>query len=81
MASWLSEQENVWSVSADQLRAAHRGLGDLPIIVLTHEPLPRRDNETQEMRDAQNRIRTELHAEIAAMSTRGSVRMVRNSGH
>lgn len=81
MGAWISEQENVWSVSADQLRAARRDLGDMPIIVLTHEPLPRRDDETQEMRDAQNRLRTEMHDDIASMSTRGTVRMVRNSGH
>jgi pimeloyl-ACP methyl ester carboxylesterase len=81
MGAWISEQENVWSASADQLRAAHRALGDIPIIVLTHEPLPRRDNETQEMRDAQNQLRTELHTEISTMSTRGSIRTVKNSGH
>lgn len=79
--AWISENDNVWTVSAEQLRAAHRSLGDMPIIVLTHEPLPRQGNETQEMRDAQNRVRTELHAEIASMSTRGTVRMVKNSGH
>jgi pimeloyl-ACP methyl ester carboxylesterase len=81
MGAWISEYDNVYSVSADQLRAAHRSLGDIPIIVLTHEPLPRQEDETQEMRDAQNRIRTEMHTEIAAMSTRGTLRTVRNSGH
>lgn len=81
MGAWISEQENVWSASADQLRAAHRALGDVPIVVLTHEPLPRRENETQEMRDAQNQLRVELHTEISTMSTRGSIRTVQNSGH
>lgn len=81
MGAWISEQENVWSASADQLRAAHRALRDIPIVVLTHEPLPRRENETQAMRDAQNQLRTELHTEISTMSTRGSIRTVKNSGH
>jgi len=81
MGAWISEQENVWSASADQLRAAHRSLGDIPIIVLTHEPLPRQGNETQPMRDMQNRLRTELHSEIASMSTRGALRTVKDSGH
>jgi hypothetical protein len=62
MGAWISEQDNVWSASADQLRAAHR-------------------NETQEMRDAQNFRRTELHTEIAHMSTRGTIRIVKNSSH
>lgn len=81
MFAWVSEQENVWAASADQLRAAYRLLGDVPLVVLTHEPLPLRENETREMRDAQNRLRTELHAQIAGMSTRGVVRTVRNAGH
>jgi len=81
LRAWISEQENVWNASADQLRAAKRGLGDMPLIVLTHEPLPRQGNESQEMSDAQNRLRTELHSEIARMSTHGSIRTVKNSGH
>jgi pimeloyl-ACP methyl ester carboxylesterase len=79
--AWTSEQFNVWTASADQLRAARRPLGDLPIVVLTHEPLPRRDGESQAMTDAQNALRTELHTDIAQMSTRGSIRTVRDSGH
>ena len=81
LQAWISEQENVWTASADELRAAHRSLGDIPLVVLTHEPLPRQASETQEMRDAQNQVRTELHTEIAGMSTRGSIRTVKNSGH
>ena len=37
----ISEQENVWFTSSDQVRAAYRPLGDIPIIVLTHESFPR----------------------------------------
>jgi hypothetical protein len=77
----MSEQLSVWAASADQLRAARRSPGAMPLIVLTHEPLPKVANETQELRNALNQVRTELHADIAGMSTRGSVRMVRNSGH
>jgi pimeloyl-ACP methyl ester carboxylesterase len=81
MSAWVSEQEHVWSTSAAQVRATRRPMGDIPIVVLTHEPLARRDGETKEMRDGQNRIRTELHTEIARMSTRGTIRTVVNSGH
>jgi pimeloyl-ACP methyl ester carboxylesterase len=81
MGAWISEQENVWSASADKLRAAHRSLGDIPLIVLTSEPAPRQANETQALRDARNQIPADLHAEIARMSTHGQLRMVKDSGH
>jgi pimeloyl-ACP methyl ester carboxylesterase len=80
-AAWISEQQNVWSASAAQLRAARRPLGDIPLIVLTHDPLPRQGDEAQAMTDAQNDLRTTLHADIARMSTRGTIRTVHDSGH
>lgn len=79
--AWISEQLNVWTRSAEQLRAAHRPLGNLVIVVLTHEPRPRRGNQTQEIADAQNELRMELHTEIARMSTRGAIRVVQDSDH
>jgi pimeloyl-ACP methyl ester carboxylesterase len=81
MNAWISEQENVWAASAAQVRGARRDLGGIPLVVLTHEPLPRQPDETPEMRDAQNALRTELHTQISTLSTRGSIRTVRNSGH
>lgn len=81
MNAWISEQENVWAASAAQVRAARRDLGDMPLVVLTHEPLQRQPDETQDLRDAQNALRTELHTDISTLSTRGSIRTVRNSGH
>jgi pimeloyl-ACP methyl ester carboxylesterase len=77
----VSEQENVWFTSADQVRAAHRPLGDIPIIVLTHEASPRGPAETQEQRDAKNKLWIDLHDQIAAMSTRGKRLTVDNAGH
>jgi pimeloyl-ACP methyl ester carboxylesterase len=81
MAAWISEQENVWFASADQTRAAHRALGDIPLIVLTHEPFPRSADETQELRDAKNQLWIRLHDHIAAMSTRGKRLTVEGAGH
>jgi pimeloyl-ACP methyl ester carboxylesterase len=77
----VSEQENVWFASADQVRAAYRPLGDIPIIVLTHEASPRGPTETQEQRDAKNKLWIDLHDQIAAMSTRGKRLTVKNAGH
>ena len=77
----LSEQENVWFTSADQVRAAYRPLGALPIIVLTHAASPRGPAETQEQRDAKNQLWIDLHNQIAGMSTRGKRLTVDHSGH
>jgi hypothetical protein len=79
--AWISEMLNVWTKSAEQLRAAHRSLDPLPIIVLTREPRPRREDQTQEIADAQNALTVELHKEIASMSTRGAIRVVHDSDH
>jgi len=81
LAAWISEQENVWFASADQVRAAYRRFGDLPLIALTHEPFARTGTETQELRDAKNQVWIRLHNEIAGMSTRGTRRTVEKSGH
>ena len=70
MGAWVSERENALSVSSDQLRAARRSLGDIPLIVLS-----------QEEREGENPLKTELHTDIAKMSTSGVIRAVRNSGH
>jgi pimeloyl-ACP methyl ester carboxylesterase len=77
----VSEQENVWFTSADQVRAAYRPLGDIPIIVLTHAASARGPAETQEQRDAKNQLWIDLHDQIAAMSTRGKRLTVDNAGH
>jgi pimeloyl-ACP methyl ester carboxylesterase len=77
----ISEQENVWFTSADQVRAAYRPLGAIPIIVLTHEAFPRGPAETQEQRDAKNKLWIDLHNRIAAMSARGERLTVDNAGH
>jgi len=81
MSAWVSENENVYSVSSDQVRAARRGLGDIPIIVLRREPSPRQGNETQELHHALDQVKTELSAETAGLSTHGTVRIVQNTGH
>jgi len=77
----ISEQENVWFTSADQVRAAYRPLGAIPIIVLTHEASPRGPAETQEQRDAKNKLWIDLHDQIAAMSTRGKRLTVAHADH
>jgi pimeloyl-ACP methyl ester carboxylesterase len=81
LAAWISEQQQVWFTSANQVRAGHRSFGDMPLIVLTHQPFERSGTETQELRDAKNQLWIRLDDETAAMSTRGTRRTVENSGH
>lgn len=79
--AWISEQQNIWFTSADQVRQASRSLGDTPIIVLTKEPQQPVKNETQALRDAKNAVWAALHEQIAHESSRGQRRVVAESGH
>lgn len=77
----LSELENFDTASADELRAARHSLGDMPLVVLTRWPPPPGSDQTQERRDALNKLWSSLHDEIAAESARGVNRTVPGSGH
>ena len=82
-----SEAAAMWgadggSASGDQLFAARRLLGDLPLIILTAggNALPRPE-ETDAMAQARHHIWRTLHDEIAALSTCGERRTVEGAGH
>ena len=78
----LSEDESIFFTSADELRAARRWYGAMPLIVLTSEPVTKpRANETPEYRAALNRLHAVLADQMAALSTRGVLRPVPNSTH
>jgi pimeloyl-ACP methyl ester carboxylesterase len=79
-AEW-SEWVNTFTTSSDQVRTARRNFGDMPLIVLTRAPYQKQSNESQEMRDAKNRLWMELHDDLARLSTRGVNRVVPNAGH
>ena len=81
MSAWVSENENVYSVSADEVRAARRSLGDIPLILLRREPSPLQANEPQAQHDAFEKVKAEVSAETAGLSTRGTVRIVKNTDH
>ena len=68
----------MFGLSSDQVRAAKRPYGDLPLIVLTRIPQPK---GPQEMRDAKVRLWIELHDELAHLSARGVNRVIADSGH
>ena len=78
----LSEEESIFFTSADEVRAARRWYGAMPLIVLTSEPVAKpRANETPEFRAALNRLHAVLADQMAALSTRGVLRPVPNSTH
>ncbi|HEY3859616.1 MAG TPA: alpha/beta hydrolase [Gammaproteobacteria bacterium] len=78
----LTEDLNVHEASADEVRAARRWYGDMPLIVLAKGILPAvRADETVAHRDAIARMLASRYDELAALSTRGINRVVPDSGH
>lgn len=77
----LSENENVFNASSDQVRAARQSLGEIPLVVLTSAPRPRREPETQAENDVRNLVPVKLHEQIAALSSHGVHRAIADSGH
>lgn len=81
----LSEEENVFRASADQVRAARRSYGDMPLIVLTKSagPLPKNPLAPEQLahREARYKMWVNLHAEVAKLSTRAIQEIVPGSGH
>ena len=81
----LSEQEQVFRASADQVRAARRSLGNLPLVVLTRAPSPPPKDpltpEEQARRAARFQVGVTLHDDVAKLSTRGVNEVVAGAGH
>lgn len=80
-AAFLSERESTPYASAEQTRATRKTFGDMPIVVLTHAPHAKLQNESQEQGDQRTLLWEQLHSQIAAMSTRGINIIVLNAGH
>jgi pimeloyl-ACP methyl ester carboxylesterase len=80
-AAVASERQGVFYESADETRATRRDFGDMPIIVLTHQPHPKADDETEEQGEKRTLIWEELHSQVAAMSSRGINAIVPNANH
>lgn len=76
-----SERRAIFYASAEETRATRKRYDDLPLIVLTHSPYPKREDETQAERDKRTLLWESLHTELAAMSTRGINVIVPNTGH
>lgn len=78
----LTENLSIHEASSDQLRAAWRWYGAMPLIVLASSPRTKlRPDETQEHMDAVNRVHLFLFDRMALQSSRGVVRVVPDSEH
>lgn len=81
----LSENEQVFIASADQVRASRHSYGNLPLIVLTSGPrLPPKDPltpEAQALREARFQMGVTLHDDVAKLSTRGVNEIVPGAKH
>ena len=70
------------SASSDEVAAARRLLGDMPLIVLTAgKTISPRSGETTATAQARHAAWRTMHDEIAALSTRGERRTVVDAGH
>jgi pimeloyl-ACP methyl ester carboxylesterase len=81
----LSENEQVFGASSDQVRAARRSYGDLPLIVLTSGPRPQPKQpltlEAQALSAARRQVAVALHEDVAKLSNRGISEVVPGSRH
>jgi hypothetical protein len=70
-------------VDSEELVAAHRSYGDMPLIILTQSPEGPEayPNLSVEQVGAMNALWMQMHDELASLSSRGSNRLVAHSGH
>jgi pimeloyl-ACP methyl ester carboxylesterase len=79
----VSEAENVFTTSSQQLRAARKPYGDLPLVSLTRGISPylvpgQPPSDVNKAIEAENKA---MQDEVAALSTRGSNRVVEGAHH
>ena len=76
-----SEYENIATRDSDEIDAARRPLGELPLIVLTAEATGLNPGMSPEQQAAVAGMWRRMHDETAALSKRGENRLVAGSGH
>lgn len=77
----LSEYENIAGADSRQFEGADRNLGSLPLIVLTAGDMGQDPQATAEESAEITAIWRRMHAETAALSTRGRHRIIPGAGH
>jgi pimeloyl-ACP methyl ester carboxylesterase len=82
-AALFSETHEMDGADSEELVAARRSYGDMPLIILTQSP-EKPDaypGLSVEQVSAMNALWTQMHDELAKLSSRGSNRQVAHSGH
>lgn len=77
--AFQSEVESFINFDSQQVEAESRGLGAIPLIILTRGQ--RSSNMTEDQADTKLRVWNALHQELARLSSRGSHRVVQDAGH
>ena len=79
----LTEEESIYTTSAEQLRAMQRPYGKLPLIVLRAEGRFKLDDTPQQRarKEARHLATPVLYQQLAALSSKGVVRSVPDAGH
>jgi len=81
----LSESENVFDLSADQVRASRHVYGDMPLVVLTRgkwpPPKPNATRNELAAAEARHQAWNRLHDDVAKLSTRGTNEVVDGARH
>jgi pimeloyl-ACP methyl ester carboxylesterase len=76
-----SEAAAADGASSDEIVAARRPLGDLPLIVLTAGRFAPRPGEAAAATEARSEVWRSRHDAVAALSTKGARRTVEGAGH
>ena len=77
----FSEYENIATRDSEQIDAARRPLGDLPLIILTAEKTGLAPGMSPEQAAVVSGMWRRMHDETAALSRRGENRLVMGAGH
>jgi len=81
-ATWLtqiSELDNLWTRTSDEVAEGRASYGAMPLVVLTADGTYA--SAPPRAREAVSALWASLHQEIASRSSRGSARMVEHSSH
>jgi pimeloyl-ACP methyl ester carboxylesterase len=76
----VSEYENL-DQDSDEVVAARRSYGDMPLVVLTGAETQKEPPSSDAVVRARAKVWNQMHDEIAALSSRGQNRLVEGSGH
>jgi pimeloyl-ACP methyl ester carboxylesterase len=79
--TFIAEQQAVQAIHAELRVARITSLGDLPLVVLSHDEPMAMPGLSDEVNQAYEQLWQDLQAELAALSSQGKLMMAEGSGH